>query len=55
METRKFLKILLYSEHPGLWGNGFSCEDKLWGKKPGLYTSHKWSFAKIQFNIILSE
>jgi len=35
--------------NPGYWGYDWSCEDKLYAKKPGLYTIYRLSFAKILF------
>jgi len=35
--------------NPDNWGIDWSCEDNLYAKKPGMYTIHKLSFAKILF------
>ena len=48
-KIENFLKYFYTLNNPGFWGNYWSSEDKLWIKKAGLYTYHKWSFAKIRF------
>jgi len=54
VENRNFLKYFKKVYNPGFWDNDWSCEDKLWARKSGLYTIHKASFSKNLFQIILS-
>jgi len=40
--------------NPAYWGNDLSFEDKLYPKKPGLYTIRRLSLSKVLFYTILS-
>jgi len=54
VENRNFLKYFQMVYNPGFWVNDWSCEDKLWASKLGLYTIHRLSFALNLFYMILN-
>ena len=53
-KIENFLKYFHTLYNPGFWGNDWSCEDKLWAKKVGLYTLTSGVLLKFSFRSLLA-